>query len=90
MKYIVFELNGKEMIFMFPRQVDHDRMVEAAEAIRFGDHRNWERKLRDGEIVSAGFVTGGVCHGRSETLDIGSRGKADTDLLHEAMTGGAA
>ena len=81
MKYIVMLLDGKELIFVFPKMVDHDRMCEALGAIRFGDGRNWERKFRDGEAISAGFVSGGVCHGRSETLDLDSRGAADTKLL---------
>lgn len=81
MKYIVFNLNDKEMIFVFPRDVDHIRMVEACEAIRWGGEHNWRRGLRDGELISAGFVTNGKCHGRSETLDLASRGDADTALL---------
>lgn len=85
MKYIVVMLEGKEQIFIFPKEVDHDRMYEAMEAIRFdvaGTFRgDWRRKLRDGEAVSAGFVTNGVCHGRSETLNLDSRGEKDTALL---------
>lgn len=83
MKYIVTHLNDKEVIFTFPRSVDHDRMWEALAAIRFGDHSRWERKLRDGKLISAGFIDHGVCHGRSETLNIGSRGTPDTALLKE-------
>jgi len=81
MKYIVTVLDDKEVIFVFPRVVDHDRMAEAMEAIRFGDHRNWNRKLHDGKLISAGFVDRGVCHGNSETLGIKSRGATDTALL---------
>lgn len=81
MKYIVMSLNDVEEIFVFPRSVDHDRMVEACEAIRFGDQRNWSHKYHDGEAVSAGFIDDGVCHGRSETLGLSSRGKTDTQLL---------
>lgn len=82
MKYIVTSLEDKELIFIFPRDVDHDRMAEAIEAIRFGSSQNWERKLRkDGEMISAGFIDNGKCHGRSETLGINSRDDADTKLL---------
>jgi hypothetical protein len=81
MKYIVVVLEGVESIFTFPRSVDHDRMHEAIEAIRFGSERNWSRKFREGEAIAAGFVDGGVCHGRSETLDLDSRGEADTKLF---------
>ena len=89
MKYIVVQLDGKEKIFVFPKEVDHDRMYEAMEAIRFdmaGTFRgDWRRKIRDGEAVSAGFVTNGVCHGRSETLNLDSRGEKDTALLAEIL-----
>lgn len=86
MKYLVANLEGNDAIFVFPREIDHDRMAEALGAIRFGYSHNWERKLRnaqaDGKIVSAGFVSpDGTCHGRSETLDLDSRGPIDTMLL---------
>lgn len=86
MKYIVIMLEGKEKIFVFPKEVDHDRMYEAMQAIRFDTgFRDWERKLRHGEAISAGFVTNGVCHGRSETLNLDSRGDKDTALLVEMV-----
>lgn len=82
-KYIVMGLGGAESIFVFPSHVDHDHMAEAIGFIRFGRGRDWERKYRmDGEPVSAGFVTDGVCHGHSETLGLKSRGDADTALLN--------
>lgn len=81
MKYLVTVLEGEEVIFVFPRSVDHDRMTEALEAIRFGTSRDWCRKLRESEVIAAGFVTRGVCHGHSETLDLKSRGDVDTALL---------
>jgi hypothetical protein len=88
-KYIVMALNGDEQIFVFPKFVDHDRMAEACEAIRFGSERNWKRAYRsEGELVSAGFVDNGVCHGRSETLDLESRGEKDTALLRAATNQG--
>lgn len=81
MKYIVMALNDVEEIFIFPRTVDHDRMAEACEAIRFGDARNWNRKYRAGECIAAGFIDGGRCSGRSETMNLSSRGEKDTALL---------
>lgn len=81
MKYIVMALADQEEIFVFPRTIDHDRMKEACETIRFGDERNWNRKYRQGECVSAGFIDNGVCHGRSETLGLSSRGVVDTKLF---------
>ena len=82
MKYVVVVVEGVESIFTFPRTVDHDRMHEAIEAIRFGSERNWSRKFREGEAIAAGFINeAGNCYGRSETLDLDSRGDADTALL---------
>jgi hypothetical protein len=81
MKYIVLALGDVEEIFIFPKSVDHDRMVEACEIIRFGDERNWNRKYRNGQVVSAGFITNSKCHGRSETLGLNSRGDVDTALF---------
>ncbi len=79
MKYIVTRLkNGVEEIFLFPRAVNHDCMAELLGHIRNRTHGNWERVRRD--VVSAGFVEGGVCTGRSESLGIGSRPQ-DSDLL---------
>lgn len=82
MKYIVVMLEGKDQIFIFPKEVDHDRMYEAMEAIRFGTKHDWNRKIRsEGQAVSAGFITAGHCHGRSETLNLDSRPEKDTMLL---------
>jgi hypothetical protein len=81
LKYVVVKIDGEECIFIFPRKVNHDYFAEAMQSIRFGSYSNWSRKLIDGEVVSAGFVTEGVCHGRSESLDIDSRVKLDTELL---------
>jgi hypothetical protein len=90
MKYIVAVVDGAESIFVFPRDVDHDRMKEAIECIRFGSERNWRRKFRDGEVISAGFVDDeGRCHGRSETLGLESRKDLDTALLRGIKTKGA-
>lgn len=85
MKYLVTVLEGEEVIFVFPRSVDHDRMKEAMEAIRFGTSRDWRRKLRESEVIAAGFVTNGRCHGKSETLDLESRGEVDTNLLRSGF-----
>ncbi|WP_144106850.1 hypothetical protein [Paraburkholderia sp. BCC1886] len=82
MKYLVAVIEGKETIFVFPRSVDHDRMAEALQAIRFGSERNWRRELHEeGSVISAGFVENATCFGRSETLGLDSRGALDTALL---------
>jgi hypothetical protein len=82
MKYIVCLLEGKEVIFVFPRAIDHDRFYEGLAAIRFG-HNNWRRHVLGcpSDLVSAGFITNGTCHGYSETLSIGSRNAVDSKLL---------
>lgn len=80
-KYIVMQLDGVETIFTFPKTVNHDRMNEAIGAIRIGYENDWSRKYRQGKAISAGFITEGICHGRSETLNLDSRGDADTELL---------
>jgi hypothetical protein len=83
MKYIVAIVGGKEAIFVFPKEIDHDRFYEGLAAIRFGHGRDWTRRVlgRPSDLVAAGFVDNGHCWGRSETLKIGSRGEQDTALL---------
>lgn len=87
MKYIVALHEGKEKIFVFPRAIDHDRFYEGLAAIRFGHGRDWRRHVLGcpSDLVSAGFIDGGECHGRSETLGIESRGAADTALLRGVL-----
>lgn len=85
MKYIVVSLKGKESIFVFPRSIDHDRMFEVISGIRIGPSNNWSREFRNGEAISAGFIDGRECHGRSETLNLNSRGAADTALLRGVL-----
>lgn len=85
MKYLVAVIDGGEAMFTFPKTVDHDRMSESLERIRFGSERNWDRKLfkgvECGTIISAGFISNGTCHGRSETLDLDCRPITDTALF---------
>lgn len=78
MKYVVYLDGDKEFMVIFPRAINHDRMKEALECLRFGDDRDWHR--RQGEIVSAGFIDGNECGGRSESLDVDSRKGTDTML----------
>ena len=89
MKYLVANIDGHEALFVFPTEVDHDRMAESLECIRFGGAHNWERKLhngaKDGKIVSAGFISNGACHGRSETLGLECRPITDTALFRAQM-----
>ena len=90
-KYICFKDGDVEMIVVFPHTIDHDRMFESLQMTSFDVDRNsreWydiDRKSRewyDIDLLSAGFVySSGKCYGRSETLDIDSRGDIDTLIL---------
>ncbi len=81
MKYIKTESEeGVLEIFTFPNSIDHDAMVEAIARARNKTRGEWRRIART--PVSAGFVTAGKCHGRSETLKL-SAAEEDTDLLNQ-------
>lgn len=81
MKYIVTatEEEGDEEIFIFPASVNHDIMADAIYALKNKSHGAWKRIYR--KPVSAGFVEGGKCTGRSETLGLSCRPQ-DTSLLN--------
>ena len=76
---------GEESMFVFPTVVDHDRMFEALECIRFGEERDWVRKYHQGQAISAGFIINGICSGRSETLDLNSRDEIDTAIFNNQI-----
>lgn len=79
MKYICTEtLEGVQEIFTFPDTVDHDVMAESLMRMKKHTHGIWERVVR--EPISAGFVGGTMCFGKSETLNLSSRPE-DTILL---------
>lgn len=79
MKYVVVKSDEQgEQLFTFPKTIDHDKFAEVLNYIRHGD-RDWIRIYR--EPISAGFVSDGKCHGRSETLNLDSREEEDTALL---------
>lgn len=80
MKYVVYAEGGLEHMIIFPGNINHNHMANALERLRFGGE-NWHRG--EGEIVSAGFIDGGECHGRSESLNIDGRKAVDT-LLYKA------
>lgn len=86
MKYVVFNHEGVDLIFTFPRTIDHDRAAEAISTLRFGSDQNWRRSLRTSQPVSAGFINQGHCHGKSETLKLSSREDVDTTLLQKSLT----
>lgn len=82
MKYICTDSEYGEEVFTFPRTVDHDAMAEVLTRIKNKTLGNWERVTR--EPISAGFVdVSGNCFGKSETLNLESRGMEDTTILAE-------
>ena len=85
MKYVVMKDDeGRELLFMFPRSLDHDAFAENASCIKDKCSGDWERIHR--YPVSAGFVDNLVCRGRSETLSLDSRPE-DTELLLKTLSG---
>lgn len=72
-KYFVTIIRGKEVMIIFPDTQSHKEMAL------------WTRFF--GNIVSAGFVwqsdSGSYCHGKSDSLGIGSR--PEDDKLLAAM-----
>lgn len=82
MKFITTQSpDGTEDIFLFPRDIHHDAMAEVLARIKNQTHGQWRRVSRT--PVAAGFVTNGVCYGRSETLKLAARNK-DTQILGAA------
>lgn len=80
MKYIVTVTEaGKQEIFIFPRAVHHDCMAEMLSRIKNQSGGQWQRVHR--RPVSAGFTDGVKCYGRSETLNLDSRGRLDEMLI---------
>jgi hypothetical protein len=83
MKYIVTKNEeGTEEIFIFPKRYHHDDMADMVSSLKsFKNHnpRDWERHYK--EPIAAGFTDGKACHGRSETLNLESRGRLDEMLI---------
>lgn len=83
MKYVVTkDESGKEEIFIFPKHLNHDEFAKVLGIIKTfvdGNHRNWVRQ--DREPIAAGFTNGRHCSGRSETLNLDSRGRLDEILI---------
>lgn len=85
MKYVVVDSEeAGEQMFIFPKTINHNRVAEILDYIKHGDDRNWERIYR--EPVSAGFITDGKCHGKSETLGLPSR-SIDTEIYQRGGIG---
>lgn len=80
MKYVVMQdENGIQELFMFPKSVNHDVFANAVSRLKDQAHGNWKRIDRD--VISAGFTDGTTCFGRSETLNLDSRGRLDEMLI---------
>lgn len=92
MKYIVFvgdKSDGqgeREFIVLFDRSIDHDLQFESLHSLRNNSGPRWERCWIDPQPVSAGFVSPELqCYGRSETLNVISRPREDTELLKQQL-----
>ena len=83
MKYIVTkDENGKEEIFIFPKQYHHDDFADIVCGLKTfinNDPFTWERLYK--QPIAAGFTDGKQCLGRSETLSLDSRGRLDEMLI---------
>jgi hypothetical protein len=78
-KYIVIQTPaGKELMFTFPLPVVHAQMFEATRQLMGEDTVRYP--YRGSTCVGAGFIDGGTCSGRSESLNVGSRGVWDSKL----------
>ncbi len=85
MKYVTVRSDKSgEQLFIFPKNIDHNRFAEVLNNIKHGEANNWTRIYH--EVISAGFTDGVKCYGGSETLGVKSR-PFDTELL---KIGGAA
>jgi hypothetical protein len=79
MKYIITSTEDFDQeIFIFPRTINHDIMAESISRMKNQSHGNWKRLTRT--PISAGFISNGVCYGKSESLNIKSRPE-DTGIL---------
>ena len=83
MKYIVTKSETEKLeIFIFPERYHHSDMAGMVCNLKSfvnGNPNNWERHYK--EPVSAGFTDGKKCSGRSETLNLDSRGRLDEMLI---------
>lgn len=83
MKYIVMNLDNKEVPICFGSTLPHDYVAEAIRVVRMPEPGgSWSRRYRDAKCISAGFVDINLkCFGRSDSLWIDSRPEIDTELL---------
>lgn len=79
MKYIMLEIDlgdvTKNMPFIFPNELCHKDVAKSVIHLA-AMKASWSVK-----VVSAGYINGmGMCHGKSTTLNIGSRDE-DTHII---------
>ncbi|WP_274644243.1 hypothetical protein [Pseudomonas serbica] len=83
MKYVVTQdEDGKEEIFIFPKRYHHDDFADTINGLKTfknGNPDDWERQYKT--PIAAGFTDGKHCSGRSETLNLDSRGRLDELLI---------
>ena len=83
MKYVVTEDEaGKQEIFIFPKRFNHDDFADIVNHLKTyknGNHNDRERQYK--KPIAAGFTDGKRCSGRSETLNLESRGRLDEMLI---------
>jgi hypothetical protein len=83
MKYVVTQdEDGKEEIFIFPKRYNHDDFagtINGLKTFKNGNPDDWERHYKT--PIAAGFTDGKHCTGRSETLNLDSRGRIDELLI---------
>lgn len=73
MKFVTFDGYNGEQIIVFPNKIQHSNLASSICELSFGTM----------SPISGGFVVGGECIGRSESLRMESRGDKDTRLLKQ-------
>ena len=87
MKYVVMKTSKDiELIFIFDPSIEHKAFAEGLIRAAYEDTQIFKDEYI--HPISAGFVRNSIsrnniadCYGRSESLNLDSRGKADTDLI---------
>ena len=86
MKYIVVEVSTagiiRELPFIFPESFVHKSMYKMVEREYLFDHKaDSVRCVAAGFISSVAVAPAGGCHGKSESLEIASRGEEDDNII---------
>ena len=73
-KYVVFKYFREEFIIIFPETLTHAELARGV--TKMSKYMN---------PISGGFIEDGKCVGESISLDMKSRGEADTLLIKELL-----